>query len=256
MSIWENGQKARWPRDADFVAAFDLAFSTLPSTGRPRAERVLELPLRRGAAHQLARQRQAAGGGDDHRLNAVADRDLELAVVVLQLGDLDRRLALAADVDERDLRADRDDRALDGLAALDALRFDRRLEHRGEIFFLWIAHARIIRGRTRSSPGRDRHLKLTAVVGDVVVVGAEIQQAARRHANRRLIADPERQPVVDAADQRSRQRVRQRRAADELVVRRARDAGRSAGLPVKWISPLDEKCSTSPWFTRMPVGVH
>ena len=56
-----------------------------------------------------------------------------VAVVVLQFGDLDRRLALAADVDERHLRPDRDDRALDGLALLDALRLDRRLEHRGEI---------------------------------------------------------------------------------------------------------------------------
>ena len=35
-------------------------------------------------------------------------------------------LALAADVDERHLRADRDDRALDGLALLDALRLESK----------------------------------------------------------------------------------------------------------------------------------
>ena len=69
------------------------------------------------------------------RLDAVAHRDLELAVGVLQLGDLDRRFALAADVDEGHLGPDRDDGALDGLPCLEALRLERRLEHRGEIVF-------------------------------------------------------------------------------------------------------------------------
>ena len=72
-------------------------------------------------------------------LNAVADGDLEIAVGVLQFVDVDRGFALAADVDERHLRADRDDRALDGLALLEALRFERSLEHRGEIF-VGLAH--------------------------------------------------------------------------------------------------------------------
>ena len=54
--------------------------------------------------------------------------------VVLQFVDLNRGFALAADVDERHFRANRDDRALEGLALLEALRLDRSLEHRGEVF--------------------------------------------------------------------------------------------------------------------------
>ena len=78
-----------------------------------------------------------------------ADGDLEIALVVLQLVDLDRGFALAADVDKRHLRADRDDRAFDGLTPVDALRLVRSLEHRGKIL-LGFAHgtllAMIIRG--------------------------------------------------------------------------------------------------------------
>ena len=142
VSIWENGQKARWRRDAHLVSAlhrpFDLAFHR--KTG---VERVFELPLGRGAARQLPGERQPSLGRHHHRLDAVADGDLESAVVVLQFGDLDHGLALAADVDERHLRADRDDRALDGLALLEALRLERRLEHRGEIF-IGLAHGTLL----------------------------------------------------------------------------------------------------------------
>ena len=120
-------------RDAHLVAAlhrlFDLSFHR--KTG---VERVFELPLGRGPSHQPPGERQPAHGRHHHRLNAVADGDLEIALGVLQFGDLDRRFALAADVDKRHLRADRDDRALDGLALLDALRLERSLEHRGEVF--------------------------------------------------------------------------------------------------------------------------
>ena len=55
-------------------------------------------------------------------MNAVADGDLDIAIVILQLVDVDHRLALAADVDQRRFRADGDDGAFDGLALLDALR--------------------------------------------------------------------------------------------------------------------------------------
>jgi hypothetical protein len=58
----------------------------------------------------------------------------ERAVGVLQLGDLDLGFALAADVDERHLPADRDDGAFDGLAAPEPLRLDRRLEHCCKVF--------------------------------------------------------------------------------------------------------------------------
>ena len=115
------------------------ARSTLPSTGRPVWNASSSCRCGRGPARQLPGERQPARGRHHHRLNAVADGDLEIAVVVLQFGDLDRGFALAADVDERHLRADRDDRALDGLTLLEALRLERRLEHRGEIF-VGLAH--------------------------------------------------------------------------------------------------------------------
>src|SRR6202008_4143685 len=73
-------------------------------------------------------------GRHDDRLYAVANIDLENALGVLQFGNLDQRFALATDVHEGHVRTDRHDRALDGLTLLDALRLNRSLEHRGEIF--------------------------------------------------------------------------------------------------------------------------
>jgi hypothetical protein len=81
----------------------------------------------------------------DRRLHAVADRHLDVSLVVFQFGELDRRLALAADVDERALGPDRDNRALDRLPGLEALRFDRGLEHRGKIVLrLAVAHGSLL----------------------------------------------------------------------------------------------------------------
>ena len=58
------------------------------------------------------------------RLNAVAHGDLDIAVVIFQLVDVDLRLALAADIDERRLpRRSSTIGAFDGLTLLDALRF-------------------------------------------------------------------------------------------------------------------------------------
>ena len=120
--------------DGHLVAALHLALDF--SLNRQAAvERVLELTKRGGAPRQLARQRQAAGGRDHHRLDAFADHDLDIPVGVLQLRDVDRGLALATDVDERHLRPDGDDGPLDGLPSLEALRFQRSFEHGGEIVF-------------------------------------------------------------------------------------------------------------------------
>ncbi len=116
----------------------DLAFHR--ETGM---ERVFELSRGRGPARQPPGKRQASLGRHDHRLDAVADRDLENAFVVLQFGDLDHGLALPADVDERHGRTDPDDRAFDRLALLDALRLGRSLEHRGEIF-VGLAHGALL----------------------------------------------------------------------------------------------------------------
>ena len=54
---------------ASLVGALDLAFHR-----EPGLECVLQLALRRGIAHALARQRDAATGRDDDGLNAIADR--------------------------------------------------------------------------------------------------------------------------------------------------------------------------------------
>ena len=102
-------------------------------------ERVGQLLIGDVAARQPPRQRQPADRRHDRRVDAIADRDFDDAVAVLQLGDVDDRLALAADVDKRHRRPDGHDGALDGLALLELLRLLRRREHRGEIFF-GIAH--------------------------------------------------------------------------------------------------------------------
>src|SRR4030095_4893354 len=102
---------------------------------------------RRGLARPLARQNDAATGRDDDGLNAIADRHLDVAVVVLELGKIDLRLALSSDADEGHFRTECDDGPLDGLAPLKSTRLDGRLEHRCEVFFL-LAHCRSIRSGT------------------------------------------------------------------------------------------------------------
>lgn len=84
-------------------------------------------------------QHDAAAGGHHLGLDAVADRDLDVAVGVLEFDEVDLGLALAADADKRHLRAEGDDGAFDGLPALELLRGDRGGEHRREILFL-VAH--------------------------------------------------------------------------------------------------------------------
>ena len=80
----------------------------------------------------------------DDRGDAVADRRLERTVVVLQLGDVEHRFALAADVDQGHLVADADDGAFDRLAFRETAGSCGRLEQRREILFrmevLWLAH--------------------------------------------------------------------------------------------------------------------
>src|SRR5215831_10034684 len=53
------------------------------------------------------------------------------------------RLALLANVDQRHLRADGDDPALDEFALLEALGLDRSFEHRGKVFRL-ITHSTLL----------------------------------------------------------------------------------------------------------------
>ena len=129
--------------DAHLVAALH-ALRHLAFHREPGLERVLELPLRGGVAHALAREHDAATGRDHHRLDAIAHRHVDVAVGVFQLRDVDLGFALAADIDEGHLRPNRDHGALDGLATTKLPRLDRRLEHRREIFFL-IAHCILLK---------------------------------------------------------------------------------------------------------------
>ena len=62
----------------DAVAALHLALD-LAFDGQPGAKRVFELTPRRGAALQAARERQAAVGRHDGRLDAIADLDVDHA---------------------------------------------------------------------------------------------------------------------------------------------------------------------------------
>jgi hypothetical protein len=133
--------------DAHLVAALhrlvDLAFD-----GQPGLERVFDLALGGRVAHALAREHDPARGGHDHRLDAVAGRELDVALGVLQFLEVDLRLALAADVDEGHLRTERHNRALDGLAAVELLGLHRGLEHGGKVFF-GLTHGALLATGTR-----------------------------------------------------------------------------------------------------------
>ena len=100
--------------DADLVSALDLPFD-LAFDGKPGVEGVLELAQRRRTTRQRARERDPSGSRHDHRLDAIADVDLDVALVIFQFSDFDHRFALAANVDEGYVRSNRDDRAFDCL---------------------------------------------------------------------------------------------------------------------------------------------
>ncbi len=137
-----GGAEGALSGDAHLVTALHRPLD--PSLDRePRMKGVFELPRARRAARELAREGQPAVCRHDHRVDPLADGDLEDAVLVLQLVELDDRLALAADVDERRVGADRDDRAFDGLPALETLGFDRRFEQGGEVF-LGLGHGALL----------------------------------------------------------------------------------------------------------------
>src|SRR5262249_6212770 len=111
-------------RDAVRVRLLELA-GNVPAA----AERALE--------HHRARR---AAVVDDGRFDLVADRELHgSGRRIAELGGVDDRLALAADLDERSVRAERGDAPAEDvdLAELSAAR--RRglacREHGGEIFF-------------------------------------------------------------------------------------------------------------------------
>src|SRR5262245_53475956 len=120
---------------ASLVDALDSAFHR-----ESGLECAFQPALRGGIADTFAGQDDSAFGRDHDGLKAIADRDIDIAVRVFQFGNVNLRLALPTDADAGHLRPDRHNGPLDGLALRDSTRLDgRRLEHRGEIFFL-LAH--------------------------------------------------------------------------------------------------------------------
>ena len=107
--------------------------------GQARAERLFKLTRACGAKRHLPRKFELADVRHHGGLNAVAHRYLDIALVILQLVELDGGFALAPHVDKRHLSADSHDGALYGLAIPEALGFGGRLEQRGKIF-LSLAH--------------------------------------------------------------------------------------------------------------------
>ena len=153
VNLRERAEAAR-AANLDLVAALHFAFD-LAFDRESRLVGALELLVGGRAARQAARQHDAAGGGDDQRLDGVADGDFKHPLVVLQFGNLDHRLALTADVHEGGLVAEADDGALDRLALFNPLRLERSLEHGGEIFFE-LAHG-ALSPVTRLAPRRAAH---------------------------------------------------------------------------------------------------
>ena len=141
--------------DAHLVAAlyfrFDLAFD-----GQAAVERVFELP--RVAAPRISLRDSVSPPTVDTTVAWMRSPTAtsSFAVGILQFGEIDRRFALAADVDERDVLADADDPAFDRLTSVDPLRLQRRLEHRREILFL-LAHVRLLSPPPRPRNGPWRH---------------------------------------------------------------------------------------------------
>src|SRR5204863_6101105 len=128
--------------DADLVSALHFALD-LALDSQAGSIRILELFAGRRAACEFVRERQTALSRGHHGVDAVAHLDLDRAVLVFEFGDVDHRFALAADVDERALRIDRDDRAFDGFAPADAPGLEGLLEQRGEVV-VWGRHLREI----------------------------------------------------------------------------------------------------------------
>src|SRR5262249_34562519 len=116
VHLRERAERAE-AADSDLVAALDDAGDpTLDRHAglrrdRKRLTRLRALPEPMRETNLVARRR-------DRGLDVVADLDLQLALIIAQLGAIDPRLAFAAHVDEHVLVADLDHAALDHLTKL------------------------------------------------------------------------------------------------------------------------------------------
>ncbi len=96
------------PADSNFVTPLDRFLdTTLHRESGP--ERLIQALPRDGPPGELVGELQAADRRDDDGLDGVPDLHLDVALRICQLLEVDRRLALAADVDERDLVSERHD---------------------------------------------------------------------------------------------------------------------------------------------------
>ena len=120
--------------DAHLVSALHFALD-LAFDRKARTVRIGQLSVGRRTAHQLPRERQPARGRHDDRLNPIANSHLDHAFVVLQFGDIEDSLALAAHIHEGHRRTDRDDLSLDRLPSVVLCGLMRRLEQGREIIF-------------------------------------------------------------------------------------------------------------------------
>jgi len=116
-----DGTERTLASDAHFETTLDLALD-LAFHRKASLKRLFELPIACGSARKLAGECQTAGRRNDDRVNTVANRCFQRAVVVFELVEVDDRFALAADVDERDVVTKADDRSFNGLALFVLLR--------------------------------------------------------------------------------------------------------------------------------------
>ena len=117
IHLGEGAERAQ-PRHRHLVAALDDE-ATLPSTGRPVSAATAS-PCRAWAPAIRRWDRRSDVAAADHgRLDGVAHRHREVPLGVHQLGPVDQRLALAADVDEDGLVVDVEDSPRHDLSHLD-----------------------------------------------------------------------------------------------------------------------------------------
>ena len=123
------------PADPNLVAPLDGLLDT-PLHREPGPEGLVQALPRDGSPGELVGELQPADRRDDDGLDPVPDLHLDIAVRIHQLLEVDGRLPLAADIDERDLASDRHDGPLDRLPLPVEFRRGRFPQHPGEILVI------------------------------------------------------------------------------------------------------------------------
>ena len=108
------GQKARCPPTRTSYPSLDGLFDTTLQ-GESGPEGIDQALPRDGTPCEFVGELQAADRRDDDGLDGVPDLHLDVAVRIRQFLDVDGRLALSANIDERHLGSERHDGPLDRL---------------------------------------------------------------------------------------------------------------------------------------------